>query len=91
MKEELVTLAMDNQDSICYISDTVTYELLYLNKAARYLTGAIDGFAGRKCYEVLQGRNAPCEFCTNFLLKKDKKYCGDFHNHKCIRPFALQE
>ncbi len=91
MKEELITLAMDNQDSICYISDTVTYELLYLNKAARYLTGAIDGFAGRKCYEVLQGRNAPCEFCTNFLLKKDKKYCWEFHNHKFNRTFALQD
>ena len=53
----------ENLDEIVYISDMDSYELYYLNPAGRILTGIHD-YKGRKCYKVLQGRNAPCEFCT---------------------------
>lgn len=48
-----------------YVSDPVTYELLFVNDALRSLFGE---FSGRTCHEYLQGRDSPCSFCTNDKL-----------------------
>ena len=58
-------------DEIVYVSDTATYELYYLNEKGRRTTGVND-YKGCKCYEVLQNKKEPCEFCTNGQLSKDK-------------------
>ena len=89
--DDFSTLAVDNQDNICYISDPVTYELLYLNRKARELTGIDGSLAGQKCYEVLQGKDAPCEFCTNHLLEAGKSYCWEFHNLNFDKMFSLRD
>lgn len=65
-----------------YISDVETYELLYVNEAARRLfkvplDADLDGIA---CYKFLQNRDEPCPFCTNHLLSVDKSYIWEFTN-----------
>ncbi len=72
--EELSQLAMDTQTFICYIIDFETYELLYVNKAAKEafaLTGN-ENYLGRHCYELFQLRNSPCEKCNQCELEYGK-------------------
>lgn len=56
---------LDNLDALVYVSDFETHELLYMNAYGRRVWGSIDG---RKCWEVLQNNDSPCDFCTNHLL-----------------------
>ncbi len=55
----------DAIDEPIYVSDPVTHELLYVNKAWQKDVGDV---AGRKCYQALQGLDGPCPFCTNDSL-----------------------
>lgn len=56
---------LDNLDALVYVSDFETYELLYMNAYGRRIWGHI---GGRKCWQVLQDSDGPCNFCTNHLL-----------------------
>ena len=49
-------------DEPIYVSDPDTHELLYFNNAVQRHVGPI---RGRKCFQALQGLDAPCPFCTN--------------------------
>ena len=74
-----------------YISDMETYELLFVNKhACETLQGKAEEFVGRKCYEVIQGRNTPCPFCTNSLLKRDEVYEWEFDNPNLKKTFMIK-
>ena len=53
----------DYLDHPVYISDPKTYEILYFNKKIEEIVSGIE--MGRKCYQVLQGFDSPCFFCTN--------------------------
>lgn len=72
---------LDTMNTLIYISDTTTYELIYMSKAMCDKF-EIYNYRNRKCYEVLQGRNEPCEMCTNHLLSFDKFYCWEYLNPK---------
>jgi signal transduction histidine kinase len=77
----------DSIDEAVYISCPETYELLYVNEAMKkYWPSSLGG----KCYEVLQQKAAPCDFCTNDILFKEKP--GDpciweHYNHTTDRWF----
>ena len=58
--ESLLQIIMDEVDEIVYVSDTTTYEILYLNEFGKKEFGITDIGNGKKCYEVLQGLDAPC-------------------------------
>ena len=58
---------LDQLDEIIYISDPETNELLFLNRCGRNKFGTLT--PGVKCYEHLQGAEAPCSFCTNGTLQ----------------------
>lgn len=74
-----------------YISDMETYELLYLNPASCKTLGLpADRAIGRKCYEVIQGRNSPCPFCTNDRLREDSFYEWEFDNPILGRTFMIK-
>ena len=62
-----------------YISDMDTYELLYVNQHSCEVLGmpAVKA-AGRKCYEVIQGRTSPCPFCTNNKITENEFYEWEF-------------
>lgn len=77
-------------DEIVYVSDLVTYELYYLNPAGRRLTGVHD-YKGRKCYKVLQGKDDPCDFCTNGCLKKGSFHIWERDNQVLKRHFILKD
>ena len=74
---------LDGLDSLVYVADMDTYELLYINKYGREKWGDI---SGRTCWQSLQaGQSGPCEFCTNDrLIAKDgtlmDPYIWEFKN-----------
>jgi len=53
----------DGIEEVIYVADPDSHELLFANEALRKAWG--DEVIGRKCFDVLQNRNAPCPFCTN--------------------------
>ena len=77
-------------DEIVYVSDLVTYELYYLSPAGQRLTGVHD-YQGRKCYKVLQGKDDPCEFCTNSCLQRERFHIWEFDNKELKRHFILKD
>lgn len=57
---------MDSLDSLVYVADMNTYELLFINKYGRDIWGDI---TGNVCWQTLQtGQGGPCPFCTNNRL-----------------------
>ncbi len=68
----------DSIDEGIYVTDTDTYEILYVNRVPK------DAFQkeliGGVCYREFQGFNSPCEFCTNDIILKSRKSGGsDYH------------
>ncbi|MEG1912944.1 MAG: GGDEF domain-containing protein [Cloacibacillus sp.] len=64
---------IDNIDAILYVSDPVSYEMLYANEPARRFMKT-DDYLHAKCYKVLHGKSSPCYFCTNGLLDFEQFY-----------------
>ncbi|GEM_PF-1983929 len=63
---ERLLAVMDGIDSLIYVADMKSYEVLFVNKHARELWGDV---VGEKCWKVLQqGQEGPCDFCTNDKL-----------------------
>lgn len=62
VERQQLLFIFDSIDEPVYISTPDTHELLYVNEAFKRYWG--DG-TGRKCYEVMQGAEGPCPFCTN--------------------------
>ena len=81
---------LDEMSELVYICDPETYELLYINPAGRECFG-VDRLCGQKCYEVLQGLDAPCPFCTNGLLDHKAFYTWEFTNLKTQRHYILKD
>jgi len=90
-KAERIMLEQQNQltsmfnglDDLIYVSDPDTYELLYVNDAFVRLFGK-DNFS-RKCYDVIQGRDTPCPFCTNKIVLEERpgeSYTWEVQNEK---------
>lgn len=53
----------DGIEDVIYVADPETHELLHANASLEKLWGS--DWRGKKCYRALQGRDAPCDFCTN--------------------------
>lgn len=81
---------IDELDEIVYVSSLDTYELLYINKIGKKVMG-INDISHRKCYEVLQEKDSPCEFCTNSILKEDEYYIWENTNTRTNRHFILKD
>ena len=55
---------IDTSDTMAFVSDRDTYEMLYANRAARdYAGGTGVHMLGKTCYEYIRGRAEPCENC----------------------------
>ncbi|MDO4522242.1 MAG: EAL domain-containing protein [Eubacteriales bacterium] len=69
---------------IFYAADMDTHELLYMNRKGREIIGvhSTEDIIGKKCYEVIQGKTSPCEFCTNRQLMSEQVVEYDFFNPK---------
>ena len=83
---------MDEFDGNVYVSDMDSYELLYLNRTACQTLGTTPKqVLGKKCYQVIQGRDSPCPFCTNPLLKEGETYSWEYANPVLKRTFMIRD
>lgn len=91
--KDYTSLMMDHSGSVGYICDAETYELLYLSKACMELCGLNhpDEYRGRKCYQILQGLDAPCSFCTNQHLSLDSDYVWEHYNENLGKWFDVTD
>lgn len=90
-KRQYFRWIMDTYAGNIYISDMDTYELLYLNhNACETLKKIPAQVLGHKCYEVIQGRNAPCPFCTNDKLREEEDYDWEFDNPVLKKTFIIK-
>lgn len=80
---------LDNLDEFIFVADPFTYEILYVNKSTkdRFKKDPIGGI----CYKELQGRDSPCENCTNDIILKErgKPYRWDCHNPVIDRDLMI--
>ena len=88
---DINTLSLLNEISeLVYVSDPETYELLFVNQTGCQ-TLHLENYKHKKCYEVLQGKTSPCEFCTNDRLCDDNFYTWEFTNPSIGRHFLLKD
>jgi PAS domain S-box-containing protein len=76
-------------NEVIYISDMDTYEILYANKATQDFFGR--KLIGELCYKALQGKDTPCDFCTNPIIRKlnCQPYQWEFHNTTINKDFQI--
>ena len=66
-----VATILDSLDALVYVADLQTHELLFVNSYGKSIWG--EDVIGKPCWQVLQdGRQGPCEFCTNACLLDDE-------------------
>lgn len=81
---------IDELEEIVYVSDPVTYDMIYMNRQGQLDYGSSD-FMGKKCYEVIMGSDEPCPFCTNDRLKMDEYYVWEFTNPRVQRHYIIKD
>lgn len=91
--QEIATLILEETNELVYISDPETYELKYMNQACSAVIGnpPEEVWFNAPCYKVLQGKDAPCEFCTNSRLTTEKYYVWDYYNPILDKYFMLKD
>lgn len=73
--EKRMSTVLDSIDAAIYVSDMESYELLFANSYLRTIFG--EAIIGKPCYQVLQGRDTVCDFCSNSrLLDKEGRSAG---------------
>jgi len=73
------TALFDNLADSLYVADPYSYEVLLVNKALERALGKNP--VGGICYKEFQGLDAPCDFCTNeIILRERKPYTWEYHN-----------
>ncbi len=90
--QRLMTV-LNAMEATIYVADMDTHEILFLNQSARQIFGPVEG---QLCYQVLQGLDAPCPFCTNDqLVNTDGSpagvYAWEFQNHLNQRWYDLRD
>lgn len=89
MSEDLQA-CMNELSELIYISDIENYELLFINEAGRKSFN-ITKLEGQKCYQVLQGLDAPCEFCKTSYLKEGENFTWEITNSLTKRHYLLKD
>ena len=84
---------LDGTNAAVYVADMQSYEILFINAHARRLLGDV---VGKICWQALQGRSLPCDFCTNDrLLRADGKpgdpVIWEHYNEQLQRWFQLHD
>ena len=71
--DDLLYRVFDSLDACVYVSDPVTYDILFINNKMAQAFGKTPAeFVGKKCYSVLQeGMDAPCPFCPCLSLSEE--------------------
>ncbi len=79
---------LDCMPNMIYVADKDSYEILFANSAACTAMG--QDIAGMQCYKALQGKDAPCDFCTNHIIfSQSEAYCWEFKNLRNQRHYYI--
>lgn len=84
----------DAIDEMVYVSDPKSYELLFTNQNLNKSIGKGENLVGKLCYQVLQGNDKPCDFCTNhqlFTKNNDETVVWEFQNQINGRWYRLTD
>jgi len=89
-RKQLISI-FDSINHAIYVADPNTYEILFTNSKLR--ESLKEDVTGKKCYEALQNKNHPCEFCTNniILQNKGKPYKWEYHNPHTKKDYELTD
>lgn len=90
---EISEFLMDTIEDIVYVSDPVTHALYYLNGEGcrKFNLTQRSQWHRKKCYQVLQGLDKPCPFCTNGQINQNEFYNWDYYNPVVNRHFYIQD
>ena len=92
--EERFATVMNSIETIMYVADMETYELLFVNQYTRRRFGNIEG---QICWQALQeDQQGPCDFCTNAQLLDEGGaptgvYTWEFQNTRTGRWYHIQD
>lgn len=89
-RDQLLSI-FDSMEELVYVSDPVTYEILYVNKQLREKLGTDP--VGDMCYKVFQGMESPCDFCTNpvILRKRNESCVWEHYNDSDKRNYSVTD
>ena len=84
---------INQQKLVAYATDTATNEILYMTQAAAtmYRFEDVRDTYGKKCYELIQGLDDVCPFCTNSKLKPGRPYQWEHYNRKLQMWFDITD
>nr|WP_305146661.1 EAL domain-containing protein [Anaerovorax odorimutans] len=88
--EESLQAPMNEISEMMYVTDTENYDLLFLNQAGME-SFHVDSLEGKKCYRVIQGEDAPCEFCPIQMLREGENYTWEHTNPITGRHYILKD
>jgi anti-anti-sigma regulatory factor len=81
---------LDNLPNILYVVDLESYGILFANGALRETVGGDP--TGKECFAALHGLSAPCDFCTNDIILRDRKpYTWERYNERLGRHFQITD
>jgi len=60
--KQLIDSLSNDPDSLIYVTDPKTFEILFVNKHFKKTLG---NAVGKKCYKILHGLTKPCDKCHN--------------------------
>ncbi len=89
------SIVLDSLESLIYVADIETYEILFANQYAKKLFGY--QIVGKKCWQVLQKeQTGPCSFCeipkqVNKASKPTDIYTWEYKNSVNQRWYYMQE
>ena len=74
---DYTALFTDARGELCYLADIDTHEMIFMSRAAMQLTGqqSPSDYIGKKCYQIVQGLDAPCSFCCSDQLLAGEGPC----------------
>ena len=64
-REQLLSIFNSIEHPI-YVTDPVSYRIIFANE--RLNNAFKKNMIGEVCYQALQGKEKPCEFCTNHII-----------------------
>ena len=74
---------LDSFPQHIYIVDPANYEILFVNQSLE--KAFTTELVGRKCYQVLQGHSAPCDFCSFKHLQAENQVYEFNHYNPILR------
>ncbi len=92
---QIASVVTDVLRDAVYVTDVDTNDIYYINETAADLFSVdvadVSSWQGHKCYEVIQKRNTPCDFCTNHLLNEDSYHSWEHHYAPKGKVMFLQD